>query len=780
LAAARRDRRPDLRRRRLSLLEFSARALVRWRWVVVVVWAIIGGIAAVQARQTERLLDVRGGSTRATEASRADHLLNRRFESPVSEFFAVTLAGPAAFDTPPARLVLDSLAARVAAQPYVRAVISYASAGDTGFVSRDRRTTFFVVALRADRGNTAAGLVEPVREHIRSVLDAVPDGGRYQAHVTGRAPLDLDVRTVTARDTRKGERVLLPVTLLVLVLAFGALVAAALPLVIGFLAIAVSLAIVGLLTRVTPMSVFVLTMTTMIGLGVGIDYSLLIVTRFREELSRGRRRREAAVNTIMTAGAAVVTSGLTVVVGFGALLFTPLIETRSVGIGGLVVVAVAVLLSTTLLPALLALLGRTIDRPRSLARWLAWYHRPQVWERWARSLSRHPWRAIALGGLAIGLLTAPVFWIRIGLPSRNWWPKDSEAGRGLETLQQMGLVGVIQPIRLLVQVPEGRRVTEAATLRGLRTLSDSLRADPRVREVRSLVDVRPGTGLLGYSVLYSDLKEARSELGEFLDAYLSSDRRATLMDVIIADTTSLTSAMDVVRHARALRDQELRSTRGLEILVGGYAASSLDFQTDLLGRFPLMVGLILAATGVMLAIAFRSILVPLKAIVMNTLSVSATFGLIVLVFQYGIGAEIFGLDGPVSAIFVAVPVLVFAVVFGLSMDYEVFLLSRMKEAFDRTGRNDEAVLEGLSATASVITSAALIMIVVFGVFAFARVLVMQFLGFGLAVAVLLDVTIIRMVLVPAFMHLMGEWNWWPGKRGGEGGRGRPRAGEAGA
>ncbi len=741
-------------------------------------WAIVGGIATVQARHTERLLDVRGGSTRVTEASRADHLLNRRFESPVSEFFAVTLAGPAGFDTPSARLVLDSLAGRLAAQPYVRGVISYASTGDTAFVSRDRRTTFCVVALRTDAGATAAGLVEAVREQVRQVLAAVPDGGRYRAHLTGRAPLDLDVRGASARDTREGEQMLLPITLLVLVLAFGALVAAALPLVIGFLAIAISLAIVGLLTRVTPMSVFVLNMTTMIGLGVGIDYSLLVVTRFREELSRGRRRREAAVNTILTAGGAVVTSGLTVVVGFAALLFTPLIETRSVGIGGLVVVAVAVLLSTTLLPALLALLGRTIDRPRSLARWLAWYHRPQVWERWARSLSRHPWRAIALGGLAIALLTAPVFWIQIGLPSRNWWPKDTEAGRGLETLQRMGVVGVIQPIRLIVQASEGRRVTETAALRGLRTLSDSLRADPRVREVRSLVDVRPGTPLLGYSVLYSDLEAARSELGEFLDAYLSSDRRATLMDVIIADTTSLTSAMDVVRHARGLRERGLRSTRGLEILVGGYAASSLDFQTDLLRRFPLMVGLILAATGVMLAIAFRSILVPIKAIIMNALSVSATFGLIVLVFQYGFGARVFGLDGPVSAIFVAVPVLVFAVVFGLSMDYEVFLLSRMKEVFDRTGRNDEAVLEGLSATASVITSAALIMILVFGVFAFARVLVMQFLGFGLAVAVLLDATIIRMVLVPAFMHLMGEWNWWPGKRGVQGGRGRERAGGA--
>jgi RND superfamily putative drug exporter len=181
-------------------------------------------------------------------------------------------------------------------------------------------------------------------------------------------------------------------------------------------------------------------------------------------------------------------------------------------------------------------------------------------------------------------------------------------------------------------------------------------------------------------------------------------------------------------------------------------------------RFPLLVGLILGATALMLAIAFRSVLVPLKAIIMNTLSVSATFGLIVLVFQLGVGSQVFGLDGPTSAIFVVIPVLVFAVVFGLSMDYEVFLLSRIKEAYDRSGRNTAATMEGLSATASVITSAALIMILVFGVFAFARVLPMQLLGFGLAVAVLLDATVIRMVLVPAFMQMMGRWNWWPGGR----------------
>ncbi|MGH7585736.1 MAG: MMPL family transporter, partial [Gemmatimonadales bacterium] len=458
---------------------------------------------------------------------------------------------------------------------------------------------------------------------------------------------------------------------------------------------------------------------------------------------------------------------LTVVVGFGALLFTPLVETRSVGLGGLIVVAVAVLLSSSLLPAMLAILGRNIDRPRGLAKRLAWYHAPLLWEKWARSLHRHPRRALVLGGTAIALLTAPIFLLQIGLPSRHWWPAATEAGRGLELLEEMGAGGVVLPVRVVVEVPEGQRAAGAANLRGLRRLSDSLAADPRVEQVRSLVTLRPGLSLLEYSVLYSNREQARADVGGLVDAYLSRDGRVTLLDVVPSDSTTLDEAMGLVRDVRARIGAGVRGLGDAEVKVGGYVAAALDFQEGVLDRFPLMVALILAATAVMLAIAFRSVLVPIKAIVMNSLSVSATFGLIVLVFQHGMGGGFFGLDGPTNAIFVAVPVLVFAIVFGLSMDYEVFLLSRIREAYQRTGRNDEATMEGLSATASVITSAALIMILVFGAFAFARVLLVQFLGFGLAVAVLLDATIIRMVLVPAFMQMAGEWNWWPGGRGGK-------------
>jgi RND superfamily putative drug exporter len=746
--------------------------LVRRRWTVVTFWMLIGAAGLVRAPRTPELLSLRGGVERETEAARADRMIATRFHRPFSEFFVVALEAPAPFTEGPPRAALDSITDLLRREPYVRSLISYHGGNDSLLVSRDGRLTFFLASIDAPRSDSAGRLVVAFRKALRGALDRVPYRDTYRAWVTGRAPLDMDVRTVSVEDGRRLEARLIPLTLLILVLAFGALVAALLPLLVGFLAVTISVALIGLVAPLTPMSVFVLNLTTMIGLGVGIDYSLLVVTRFREELTKGYRRREAAARTFRTAGVAVLTSGLTVVVGFGALVLTPLIETRSLGIGGLIVVGVAVLLSTTLLPALLAMIGRSIDRPRWLARRLTWYHSPLGWEKWARSLARHPARALVLGGAAIAVLTAPLYWIRIGLPARHWWPPRSEAGAGVDVLARIGVSGYLFPVRVLVEFPEAQSATQLTGLRGLRRLSDSLRSDPRVRDVRSIVDLEPGQSLLGYSLLYSDLDAARAKYPDLLDAYLSRDGRMALLDVIPRDSTSLPTEMELVTRVRQVAaSPAFRQLKGAKVAVGGYVAASVDFQEDLLGRFPRIIGLVLGVTALMLAVAFRSLLVPVKAVIMNSLSVSATFGMIVLVFQHGVGARAFGLAGSTDAIFVVVPVLVFAVVFGLSMDYEVFLLSRIKEAFDRTGRNTEATMEGVSATASVITSAALIMIVVFGAFAFARVLMVQFLGFGLALAVLLDATLIRMVLVPAFMHLAGEWNWWPGTGGREQGAG---------
>ena len=747
------------------MIALPARPLIRWRGWVIAAWAALALLFAPRACHVQRVLAVRGENVKSTESARANQLIRAAFPSPIADYVAIVVHGPVRWTDPRFDAVLDSLSTAIARRPYISQVVSVRTIGESSFVSKDRRTTFLIAALTPSSTSDLNRTVVPdLRSLVSETMERLPRGGEFDVMVTGSPALDYDVRSISAEDTENSEKTVLPVTLVVLVVAFGALVAATLPIIVGFVAITIALGLVTVAAQFQTMSVFVLNITTMVGLGVGIDYSLLIVTRFREELNRGLSPADAAVRTIETAGSAVVTSGLTVVVGFAALVSTPLTETRSVGIGGLIVVAVAVLLSTTLLPAVLAVLGRNIDRPKWLARLLVRIHTPSGWERWARWLGHRPWRAIAGGGAILAILMFPLTQIRIGLPARNWFPPQSESGRGLAALRDMGASGVIMPIRIVVQLPEGESVLAGRRLPGLKAISDSMRKDPRVREVRGVATLRPGLSTLQLAIFYSDADAVRDRYPEFFNAYLSADRRTTLIDVIAADTVSLTGMMDLVRHARRVLGGGMRGMQGANTVVGGFAASSVDLQHDLLKRFPAIVGMILGVTAIMLFIAFRSLLVPLKAVVLNCLSVGAAFGVTVLVFQHGYGGSLFGLDGPTEAIFVVVPVLVFATVFGLSMDYEVFLLTRIKEVFDKTGRNDHATMEGLSATASTITFAALIMIAVFGVFAFSRVLAVQFIGFGLALAVLLDATLIRMVLVPAIMHIAGRWTWWPGVR----------------
>src|SRR5438128_877244 len=640
---------------------------VRWRGWVIAAWAALGLLFAPRARHVQEVLALRGGGSETTESARASDLLKQAFPSPFADYVAIVVHGPVRWTNQRFEVVLDTLKAATERRPYVSQVISVRSIGESSFVSKDRRTTFLIAALTPEfTSDINKSVIPDLRDKIRDALARAPGSDGFDVKVTGFPALDHDVRTVSAEDTERGEARVLPLTLVVLV------------------------------------------------------------------------------------------------VGFAALVWTPLSDTRSVGVGGLLVVLAAVLLATTFLPALLAVLGRSIDRPRWLARPLARFHAPTGWERWARWLGHRPWRAVAVGGTAIALLTFPLSQIRLGLPATNWFPPESESGRGLEALREMGASGVIQPVRVVVQLPEGESALSARRLPGLKALTDSIRKDPRVREVRGVIKPRMST--LQLAVYYSDPAAVRGKNPKFFDAYLSADNRVTLLDVIPADTVSLTGLMDVVRRVRAVVSRGVRGLAGAEILVAGFAASNVDTQQELMKRFPETVALVLGITAIMLFVAFRSLLVPVKAVVLNLLSVGGAFGLTVLVFQHGYGGRVFGLDGPTEAIWAVVPVLVFAIVFGLSMDYEVFLLTRVKEVFDKTGRNDHATMEGLSATASTITSAALIMILVFGTFAFTRVLAVQLIGFGLAAAVLLDATLIRMVLVPAIMHIAGRWNWWPGVR----------------
>ena len=744
-----------------------ARAIIRFRFPLVIGWIVVAGFAVPRAARVGEVLTVGGRSARPTETQEARAMIRRSLPRPIAKFMAVTVTGPVPVDSAPFRSLIEALSVAAIGEPYIDRVFSYLTAGESDFVSAGRHATFLLASIDAAHADTATRTVPAFRAAIRRAASIHASSTEYEIHVTGEPALEWDILTLSAEDARRGElRALVPAAV-VLLLAFGAVAAALLPLIVSVLAIACALAAVHVAALFLPMSVFVLPIVTMIGLGVGIDYSLLVITRFREEVKRGLEAPEAAVRTLGTAGRAVVISGGTVLIGFASLLLTPATETRSVGIGGLLVVTAAVLLATTLLPPVLVFLGPRIDWPRWLARRLTWYHAPGLWARWGGFLGRRKWPAMAVGLVLMAIVTWPVVHLNIGVPRQGWFPRGTESMLGAETMGTIRSRGSLLPIRVVIQAPVGERIVGTRYLSHLKRFSDSLRADPRVADVLSPVDVSPGTSLLEYAFLYGDLARARERSPEFLEAYLSEDGRTALMDVIPADTTSPSGAAGIVRAVRALAAAGPRGLggAGVVIKVGGFAAAGVDEEQHLVEAFPVVIGLVLAVTAIALGLAFRSVLVPIKAVFMNGLSVAGAFGLIVLVFQRGFGSAIFGLAGPAEATLMVVLVLVFCVAFGLSMDYEVFLLSRIKEVFDRTQDNERATMEGVGASASVITSAAAIMVIVFGAFAFSRVMIVQLLGFGLAVAVLLDVTLIRMVLVPAFMHIAGRWNWWPGVRG---------------
>ncbi|MBI1723334.1 MAG: MMPL family transporter [Gemmatimonadetes bacterium] len=758
------------------MIPLPANYIVRWRWPIVVAWATFAALMVPVARGVHQRLQVGGQNLPNSESTRAEDIVRDRIGTPYANFAAVVIRHDSlTLDDPRYASYVESLTTALDRLPFVVQTLSWRRSGDAQFRSDDGKTTLVLAGLRQHSDNDHTSYVPLLRESVRKAQAATAPG--FEAHVTGGPAFDYDTRTIAAEDSASLERHLIPLTWLLLVIAFGALVAALVPVAVGFIAITVTLGVIAVLAAFTPISIFVLNITTMMGLGVGIDYSLLVLTRFREELDSGADPATAAVTTIRTASAAVITSGATVMVGLLALLIVPLAETRSVGLGGLIVVATSVALSISFLPAILAILGRRIDWPKGLASNLARFRSEVGWNRYALGISKHPMRAAIISGVVIAVLAAPTYWLRIGLPVSGWFPQDTEAGVGLRLLERMGQGAALQPIKVVVNMEDGSAVLDGDRLRGLKALTDSIRANPRVAQVRGVVDLRPGIPLWQYAVMYADEARARERYAEVFKAFVSHDGSATAVDVVLSDTVTLDGSLDAVRDIRRIAIRGLPTLQRAELLVGGFSASSLDFRNELLRRFPLLVVLVLGATGVMLAVVFRSLLVPIKAVIMNSLSVAAAFGLTVVLFQWGVGGWLIGLEGPTEAIFVLGPVLVFAIVFGLSMDYEVFLLARIKEEFDESHDNDAATTAGLAATGATITSAALIMILVFGAFAFARVLAVKLIGFGLAVAVLLDATVIRMVMVPAVMHLAGRFNWWPGyRRRGAGGHYRRASG----
>ena len=732
----------------MSRFERLGRWCARHRWPVVIAWVALIVLSVPFALQAPGALSAGGFIRDDLESAQAKALLETEIglaqAAVVVVFHSDSMrAGEPAFETAAAAAM-----AEVPKALYVRRVLSHVFS--TRQVSTDGHTAYDVVLLDLSADDSPKAL-----PGLRSALREVPG---LEVGLSGGPAFYGDVQAVSEADLRRSELISLPLAALALLIVFGSVVASAVPLIVGGAAVIVALAAIFFVAGLTPMSIFVLNLATLLGLGLGVDYSLLMTSRFREELSaRGWQPdgvEDAVGATARTAGRAVFFSGLTVLLGLLGLVLFGFMILRSVGIAGAIVVALAVTAAMTLLPAVLAIVGVHLERLR-VRRVIPRPTAEGAWSRLAWWVMRRPVAVLVPTLALLLLLGTPFLHVRFNAPDARILPESAPSRASFDRLTKEFGPGPFAPIVLAIRTTGP--ALDPANLAILYDYSRRLAADPRVDRVDSLVDVDPRMTLAQYDLLYAPT-------GGPPDRYIAEVLKATTRDDLTAFTI-LTPYGPNEALARALVG-ELRAVTGTlaapastTVLVGGGAADVEDVVTGIAAEFPRTAVFILVTTYLVLLLLLRSALLPLKALAMNSLSIVASFGALVWIFQDGNLSMLFG-TRPLGFVETTQPVILFCVLFGLSMDYEVFLLTRMRESWEATHDNPTAVAHGLERSGRIVTSAALIVIVVAGSFAFADIVLIKALGVGIAIAVALDATIVRALLVPATMRLLGKWNWW--------------------
>jgi uncharacterized membrane protein YdfJ with MMPL/SSD domain len=666
---------------------------------------------------------------------------------------------------------VDTSLARLIADPLVDGAIGYAQTHDDRFISTDGTSAYVMVQL----GISDEAAVDEMPA-FRALIDPPTD---LTLQLTGVAPATQDQAAQSERELLQAETVSFPFAALILVLVFASLLAAGLPLLVAALAIPTALAGVYLAAQATELSIYVQNVATMLGLALAIDYSLFMVSRFREELRRGRDVASAVEVTVATSGKAVTFSGLAVAVGLsGLLLFQPA-ALRSFGIGGALVVAASVFYALTFLPAILGMLGprvnalsvaglrdrirRVFGRPTGVAATAA---RESRWERMAHRVMARPFMVLIPTLAFLLVLGTPFLRLSQGIPDASVLPPGIESREASVALMRDFRAGETSPIVVLAAVPgspfDEMNVQRILDLAG--AIDDVADIDRVEGPFAGLKDPATGANLdaAGIAALFAAPRdqlppELAAGLDRLADTYI---RGSTVRLDAISPLAPLSPA-----GTRVIPDVRAVSVEGVTTQVGGLAAQGRDFMTSQSETIPYAIALTLGASAVILFLLFGSVIIPIKAVIMTLLSITASFGALVFIFQDGNFADILGFTTPGFTI-AGNPIIMFSVLFGLSMDYEVLLLSRIQEAYRRTADNRASVAEGLAKTAGVITGAALIMVTVFSAFALAESITIKSIGVGMALAVLIDATIVRVLLVPATMRLMGRWNWWaPGPLG---------------
>jgi uncharacterized membrane protein YdfJ with MMPL/SSD domain len=688
-----------------------------WRtigaWVVLVVVALVAIGALLGGALTTD-----DNPTNNPQSLRAEQVVNESFPATDAAITDIIVARSSRYtvDEPEFQTLVEGLASEVQAAG-VAPVRTYLDTGDPSLVTEDRHATMVQFGEASDDGI----------DDIGGAVERADTSTAFAVSVTGQKTLDRDFNELSQSDLQEGElKIGLPAALIILLLVFGAVVAGLVPLMITLPSIVVALSLVAILAHAFSLSVFVINMLTGMGLALAIDYSLFVVSRFREERGRGREKLDAIEASAMTANRAVVFSGTTFVIAMFGMLIVPSSIMRSLAVGAILVGIVSVVASATLLPALLSTLGDRVNSLRIplIGRRSLEDSNPEgrFWGAIVRTVLRRPGLSLAISVSLLLALAAPIFGMHVGTSGVTALPDRFQSKQGYAALQRDFPDATADPVEIVVANGASQPAAQAALAR-LRT---QLLADPRF-----------GGG----------------------EIERSSDGRVALLTVPVQGDPSADDAVAAVRDLRSKIAPAMFENADAEVLVGGTTSENIDYFDSVIGPAPWVIALVLALTLVFLTVVFRSLVVSATAVGLNLLSVGAAYGLLVLVFQDGVGAGLFGFD-QVDTIEAWVPLFLFSVLFGLSMDYQVFLLSRIKERHDETGDTTDAVTFGVASTARIITGAALIIVAVFVGFAQGELIMFQQMGFGVAAALLIDATIIRSVVLPSAMKLLGDWNWY--------------------
>ena len=690
------------------------------RWIVaasvaIFLLAVVFGTGAIDRLKPGGFEDINSESFIAKE------LLEEELGHGQSNLFVVFSSGGSTVDDLRFKNAVEEALEPLVQDQAVARVDTFYTTGSPAFVSEDRTKTFAVVGLVQDVDAASDDF-----PRLRSLLSSE----ELEINVTGQPAANREIQDKAESDLQRAELFAFPIVAILLVLILGSLVAASLPLAMGVLSIVAALLGLRILTEVTDVSVFALNITILLGLGLSIDYAFLIVDRFRKELQT-KDVREALITTMSTAGKAVAFSGLAVAISMLGLLFFPMNFLQSMGMGGALVTALAAIGALTVLPAVLAILGPKVNALRVLPV-ASNQEAVGFWYRLSTGVMKRPVLVMVPVVAFLVVLASPALDLRLGSPDPSILPSGNEIRVASEQLENDFAPGESTPINVVVQARGD--ILQPDNLLALGQLAREIELIPGVSRIDGLANVPPGS---------TDSLVSRFASGDF-----------TRLSVISDLDRNSDEAQDLVR---AIRD--IDPANGLRFLVGGETAQLIDTNNSLYEGIPWALLFVFGVTFVVLFLMFGSVVLPLKAVIMNALSIGATFGVLVWIFQDG------NLAGPLNFeasgfLINALPILLFGVVFGLSMDYEVFLLSRIKEEYDRSGDNTQAVAKGLQHTGRIITSAALLFIVVTGAFATAEIVIIKSLGVGMAIAIALDATIVRALLVPATMRLMGDYNWW--------------------